>query len=125
MAVPQIGAVQRLEKELLNLLHVPVSLVISAYVTLPLPAAGAGYLVLAPDEVLLDVTFYNNGTGNVYFYYVQNVQTGNSFVIPPQAAYNPPFPPTNPVWAAGDAGHDLRVARLIVASSARRSNVQF
>lgn len=104
---------------------------------LPTPSAitfGAGVAlqILPFDEERLDVTFYNNGGagGNVYLRDKLPVTAADSFLIPPAATaagaavLHPRFPPQNPIYAAGDAAHDLRIVELIGKKGPIHSNLQ-
>lgn len=113
---------QRQVRSLLGL-DVPVRYkVLQRFNALPVPGANQGALIAPFDADVLQVFFLNAGTGSVYLRDGDqpNVTTETAFEIGPGVAFVPEFPFHNAVWAAGAAGHDLRVSMLVVDWSLRR-----
>lgn len=83
--------------------------------TLPVWAAGGadGQRILPPNDMRLSLILYNQGAGTAYINFEPD--PGRAFPIPTGAALN--FltfgAPSNPVFAWGAAGHDLRAVEVI------------
>jgi hypothetical protein len=73
----------------------------------------AGTQILAQDRTRTALVIFNVGAGAAYVHNRPNLSQSH-FPIPAGAVVShDPFAPTNALWAAGDAGADLRIYQIV------------